>query len=106
MNLIEVYWADSTGRRNTLTMEVLMGRLAGWMTALTGRSAMKSPGAGAYRREVERAFWRQIAEGLLPEAAANVVGVSQAVRQPVVPPRWRHGTFRSATFFGMLPVVS
>ena len=48
---------------------------------------MKSPGAPAHRREVERAFWRQIAKGLLPEEAANVVGVSQAVGS-----RWfRHG---------------
>lgn len=36
--------ADSTGRRNTLIVEVLMGRPAGWMRELTGRSAMKSPG--------------------------------------------------------------
>src|SRR3954454_14967150 len=79
--------ADSTGRRNTLIVEVLMGRPAGWMTELTGRSAMKSPGAPAHRREVERAFWCQIARGLLPEEAANVVGVSQAVGS-----RWfRHG---------------
>jgi hypothetical protein len=35
---------DSTGRRNTLIVGVLMGRPAGWMTALTGRSPMKSPG--------------------------------------------------------------
>ena len=27
---------------------------AGWMTSLTGRSAMKSPGAPSHRREVAR----------------------------------------------------
>jgi hypothetical protein len=32
------------------------------MTALTGRSPMKSPGAPAHRREVEREFWREIAK--------------------------------------------
>jgi IS30 family transposase len=57
------------------------------MTALTGRSPMKSPGAPSLRREVEREFWREIAKGLLPEEAAHAVGVSQAVGG-----RWfRHG---------------
>jgi Helix-turn-helix domain len=64
-----------------------MGRPAGWMTALTGRSPMKSPGAPSHRREVERKFWREIAKGSLPEEAAHAVGVSQAVAS-----RWfRHG---------------
>src|SRR4051794_19805902 len=64
-----------------------MGRPAGWMTALTGRSPMKSPGAPSHRREVEREFWREIAKGLLAEEAAHAVGVSQAVGA-----RWfRHG---------------
>ena len=56
-----------------------MGRPAGWMTALTGRSPMKSPGAPAHRREIEREFWREIGKGLLAEEAALAVGVSQAV---------------------------
>jgi IS30 family transposase len=48
---------------------------------------MKSPGAPSHRREVEREFWREIATGLLPEEAAQAVGVSQAVGG-----RWfRHG---------------
>ncbi len=64
-----------------------MGRPAGWMKELTGRSAMRSPGAPSHRREVERLFWREIAKGLLAEEAANAVGVSQAVGS-----RWfRHG---------------
>ena len=64
-----------------------MGRPAGWMTELTGRSAMKSPGAPSVRREVERAFWREIAKGVTSEEAANAVGVSQAAGG-----RWfRHG---------------
>ncbi len=64
-----------------------MGRPAGWMTTLTGRSPMRSPGAPSHRREVERLFWREIAKGLLPEEAAHVVGASQAVGS-----RWfRHG---------------
>ena len=64
-----------------------MGRPAGWMKELTGRSLMKSPGAPAHRREVEREFWRVIATGVTSEKAAAAVGVSQAVGS-----RWfRHG---------------
>ena len=55
-----------------------MGRPAGWMVALTGRSAMKSPGKPSLRREVEREFWREIAKGVTSEQAAAVVGVSPA----------------------------
>ena len=56
-----------------------MGRPAGWMKELTGRSPMKSPGAPSLRREVERAFWVEIATGVTTEAAAARVGVSSAV---------------------------
>ena len=64
-----------------------MGRPAGWMTELTGRSPMRSPGAPRHRRAIEREFWRQIATGITSEAAAELVGVSQAVGS-----RWfRHG---------------
>ena len=48
------------------------------MKELTGRAPMKSPGAPALRRDVERLFWREIARGLTSEDAAVVVGVSQA----------------------------
>lgn len=34
-----------------------MGRPAGWMRAITGREAMRSPGAPSHRREVERQSW-------------------------------------------------
>ena len=64
-----------------------MGRPAGWMKDLTGRSPMKSPGAPSHRREIEREFWKQIATGITSEAAAAAVDVSQAVGG-----RWfRHG---------------
>lgn len=56
-----------------------MGRVAGWMQELTGRSAMRSPGAPSHRREVERQFWQQIATGITSERAAEAVGVSQPV---------------------------
>src|SRR3954469_5739088 len=55
-----------------------MGRPAGWMKELTGRSAMKSPGKPSHRREVERWFWREVAKGLSSEDAAQAVGVSTA----------------------------
>ena len=60
-----------------------MGRPAGWMQKLTGRGAMRSPGAPSLPREVERQFWEQIATGMTSERAAEraaeVVGASQAV---------------------------
>jgi hypothetical protein len=55
-----------------------MGRPAGWMTELTGRAPMKSPGKPSLRRDVERLFWREIAKGLTSEEAAIAVGASPA----------------------------
>lgn len=55
-----------------------MGRPAGWMKELTGRSAIKPPGAPSLRRDVERLFWREIAKGLTSEDAAIAVDVSPA----------------------------
>ena len=63
-----------------------MGRPAGWMQKLTGRGAMRSPGAPSLRCEIERRFWEQVATGITSEKAAEAVGVS-----PVVGARWfRH----------------
>ena len=56
-----------------------MGRPAGWMTTLTGRPAMRSPGCPPIRRDVERAFWVKIAGGLTSEDAAVACGVSGPV---------------------------
>ena len=56
-----------------------MGRPAGWMSELTGRAPMKSPGSPAHRKEVERQFWRVVATGITSDRAAAAVGVSQAV---------------------------
>src|SRR5699024_229554 len=58
---------------------VLMGRPAGWLKELTGRSAMISPGAPKTRRSIERRFWKEIAMGRSSEEAAGKVGVSAAV---------------------------
>jgi hypothetical protein len=49
------------------------------MKTLTGRRAMRSPGAPSHRREVERQLWKQIATGITSEKAAEAVGVSQPV---------------------------
>ena len=35
-----------------------MGRPAGWMRQLTGRSAMRSPGAPSLRHEIDRRSWQ------------------------------------------------
>lgn len=56
-----------------------MGRQPGWMVTQTGRAAMRSPGRPPIRRDVERAFWVRIAEGLTSEDAAIVCGVSGPV---------------------------
>jgi IS30 family transposase len=55
-----------------------MGRPAGWMTALTGRAPMKSPGHPTLRRDMERLFWREIAKGLSSDDAGVAAGASQA----------------------------
>ena len=49
------------------------------MTTITGRPAMRSPGRPPIRRDLERAFWRTIAEGLTSEDAAIACGVSGPV---------------------------
>jgi IS30 family transposase len=49
------------------------------------RPPMRSPGHPKFQREVEAAFWVEIARGLLPVEAAAVVGASQPVGQ-----RWFH----------------
>ena len=55
-----------------------MGRPAGWMKALTGRSAMKSPGRPpGNRRAEQRRFWEEIAKGASSEEAAVTCGASK-----------------------------
>ncbi len=56
-----------------------MGRPAGWMQQLTGRGAMRSPGAPSHRNEMERRFWMEVATGVTSEEAAEMIGVSPAV---------------------------
>ncbi len=70
-----------------------MGRPAGWMTELTGRAPMKSPGKPSLRRDVERLFWHEIAKGLSSEEAALEVGASQAAGS-----RWFRERGGMATF--------
>src|SRR5680860_1350471 len=70
-----------------------MGRPAGWMTELTGRMPMKSPGKPSLRRDVERLFWHEVAKGLSSEEAALAVGVSQAAGS-----RWFRERGGMATF--------
>jgi hypothetical protein len=49
------------------------------------RPKLRSPGHPKYQHHVEVAFWEEIANGLLPEEAANQIGVAQAVAA-----RWFH----------------
>jgi len=60
---------------------------------------MKSPGKPSHRRDVERAFWRRVAEGLSSDEAAQAVGVSSAAGV-----RWFRERGGMATF--MLDSVS
>ena len=46
------------------------------MKAVTGRDAMRSPGAPSLRRDVERRFWAQIATGITSEKAAEAVAAT------------------------------
>ena len=75
-----------------LESEVGMGRPAGWMSALTGRSPMKSPGAPAHRREVQRQFWVEIAKGSVGGGRRGGRRRVAGGRCAVVPTRWRHVT--------------
>ena len=56
-----------------------MGRPAGWITTLTGRTAMRSPGRPPIGRGVEWEFWVRIAEGMSSEEAGIACGVSGVV---------------------------
>src|SRR5665647_2162759 len=56
-----------------------MDRPSGWMKTRAGRPAMRSPGRPPIRRDLERAFWVAIAEGLTSEDAAVACGVSGPV---------------------------
>ena len=56
-----------------------MGRQLGWMVTRTGRPALRSPGRRPARRDLERAFWVKVAEGLSSEDAAVACGVSGPV---------------------------
>ena len=49
------------------------------------RPKLRSPGHPKFQRQVEAAFWVEIAKGLLPAEAAAAIGVSQPVGQ-----RWFH----------------
>lgn len=49
------------------------------------RPRLRSPGRPYPRKDVERAFWQRIAEGLTSEDAAVAVGVSGPVAADVFP---------------------
>jgi hypothetical protein len=74
-----VYWAGSSGRRNTLTEEVAMC-IRKHRSDRSGRAPLPSlgrpPVAG---RDERRRFWSAIAAGMSSEEAAVEAGVSQPV---------------------------
>src|SRR5580704_5529796 len=73
-----VYWADSSGRRNTLTGVAMNIRKR--RSHRSGRVRLFSPGRPPVAgREERRRFWAAIAAGTASEDAAVGVGVPQAV---------------------------
>src|SRR3954469_16166324 len=71
--------ADSSGRRNTLKLEVAMS-VRKRRSARSGRAPLPSPGRPpAAGRDEQIRFWRAIATGLSSEDAALEAGVSQPV---------------------------
>ena len=98
--------ADSSGRRNTLMWRCVMGRQPGWLVTQTGRPAMRSPGRPPIRRDVERAFWVKIAEGLTSEGPRKyrVRGVGSR-RIALVPRAWGNANSRAGSVDGALPVL-
>src|SRR5271154_5272384 len=76
--LIETYWAESSGRRNTLTGVAMNIRKR--RSDRSGRVRLFSPGRPPVAgREERRRFWAAIAAGAASEDAAAGVGVPQAV---------------------------
>src|SRR5919204_4956400 len=78
------YWADSTGRRNTLSMEVLMATMRERQRAVQQyRGQIPSPGRPTVAWRQDRVqFWAAIAQGARSEDAALAIGVSPAVGAP------------------------
>ena len=76
---METYWADSSGRRNTLTKDVAMS-IRKRRSHHSGRAPLPSPGRppAAERSELQR-FWLGIAQGMTSEEAALAAGMSQPV---------------------------
>ena len=70
------------------------------------RPRLRSPGHPKFQRPVERAFWVEIARGLLPHRGGCSCRSVAAGWAAVVPQRWRHATIRSEVeAVGPAPVV-
>src|SRR5712671_2357617 len=91
-NASDVYWAESTGRRNTTGRNVAMAGRRRSDRAL--RDKLRSPGRpGMARREDRLRFWALIAAGLSSEDAAIGAGGVAAGRDPLVSGGWWHALF-------------
>ena len=82
-----------------------MGRQLGWLVTQTGRPAMRSPGCPPIRRDVERAFWVKIAEGLTSEGRGDRVRGVGFRRIALVPRTWGNANSRAGSVYGALPVL-
>lgn len=80
VNRNDVYWADSSARRNTLIKGCADGKSTGLGDCddgPTGDAVTRATGVNP--RDVQRLFWPRIAEGLSSKEAALASGVSQPV---------------------------
>src|SRR5260370_25278489 len=97
-NATEVYWAESTGRRNTTGRNVAMAGRRRSDRAL--RDKLRSPGRpGMARRENRLRFWALIAAGLSSEEPANRAWVAPPGGAPLFRGAWGVAALNiSATF--------
>src|SRR5437870_3167916 len=81
VNSVLVYWANSTGRRNTSIVEVLMATMKERQRAVqVYRGQIPSPGRPTVAWRQDRVqFWAAIARGAKTEDAAVEAGVSSPV---------------------------
>ena len=85
-----MYWADSSGRRNSSIERGCDGQRRGGRADRAGRPAMRSPGRPPVgRREHRQRFWAAIARGLSQRGGRGRGGRVAGGRRPVVSGGWR-----------------
>ena len=86
----QVYWANSTGRRNTSIEEVVDGQASGMDEGDDGQVADEVAGQAVASARCRASVLAADREGLSSEDAAQAVGVSSGGWQPMVSRAWWH----------------